>query len=56
MAIEGVMSQQDLVAGLDAPDWFVTLQAVTTAATRIRGSIVGDPEVEAIVRQTRCAC
>ena len=49
MAIEREMSQQDLAAALDAPDWSVALQAVTTAAARIRGSIVGDPEVDVIV-------
>ena len=43
------MSHRDLLAALDAPDWSVTLQAVAAADTRIRGSIVGDPEIEEIV-------
>jgi len=49
MATEGVMSHQDLLAALDAPDWSVALQAVASAETRIRGSIVGDAEIEEIV-------
>ena len=49
MAIEGAMSQRDLMAALDAPDWSVVLQAVAAADTRIRGSMVGDPEIEEIV-------
>ena len=49
MAIEGAMSQRDLMAALDAPDWSVVLRAVAAADTRIRGSMVGDPEIEEIV-------
>ena len=49
MATEGVMSHRDLLAALEAPDWSVALQAVAAADTRIRGSIVGDPEIEEIV-------
>ena len=49
MATEGAMSHRDLLAALDAPDWSVALQAVASADTRIRGSIVGDPEIEEIV-------
>jgi len=49
MAIEGAMSRRDLMAALDAPDWSVALQAVAAADTRIRGSMVGDPEIEEIV-------
>lgn len=49
MAIEGAMSQRALIAALDAPDWSVALQAVAAADTCIRGSIVGDPEIEEIV-------
>jgi nitrogen fixation/metabolism regulation signal transduction histidine kinase len=49
MATEGVMSHRDLLAALEAPDWSVALQAVASADTRIRGSIVGDPEIEEIV-------
>jgi len=49
MATEGAMSHGDLLAALDAPDWSVALQAVAAADTRIRGSIVGDPEIEEIV-------
>jgi len=51
MATEGVMSHRDLLAALDAPDWSVALQAVASADTRIRGSIVGDPEIEEIVEK-----
>lgn len=43
------MSLQDLLAALEAPDWSVALQAVGAADVRIRGSIIGDPEVEEIV-------
>ncbi len=49
MATEGVMSHRDLLAALDAPDWSVALQAVAAADTRLRGSILGDPEIEEIV-------
>lgn len=49
MATEGVMSHRELLAALEAPDWSVALQAVTAADTRIRGSIVGDPEIDEIV-------
>lgn len=49
MATEGAMSHGDLLAALDAADWSVALQAVVAANTRIRGSIVGDPEIEEIV-------
>src|SRR5437870_4750798 len=49
MGIEGAKSQEDLLAALDAPDWSIALQAVATADTRIRGSIVGDLEVDEIV-------
>jgi len=49
MATEGMMSHRDLLAALEAPDWSVALQAVATADARIRGSIVGDPEIEEIV-------
>jgi len=38
-----------LLAALDALDWSVALQAVAAADVRIRGSIVGDPEIEEIV-------
>ena len=43
------MSLQDLLGALDAPDWSVALQAVGAADMRIRGSIIGDPEIEEIV-------
>jgi nitrogen fixation/metabolism regulation signal transduction histidine kinase len=49
MGTEEALSQPELLAALDAPDWSVTLQAVALAETRIRGSIVGDPKVEEIV-------
>jgi nitrogen fixation/metabolism regulation signal transduction histidine kinase len=49
MATEGAMSHGDLLAALDASDWSVALQAVVAANTRIRGSIVGDAEIEEIV-------
>lgn len=49
MAIEERMSLQDLLGALDAPDWSVALQAVGAADMRIRGSIIGDPEIEEIV-------
>jgi len=49
MATEGVRSHRHLLAALDALDWSVALQAVAAAAARIRGSIVGDPEIEEIV-------
>jgi two-component system, NtrC family, nitrogen regulation sensor histidine kinase NtrY len=49
MATEGVRSHRHLLAALDALDWSVALQAVAAADARIRGSIVGDPEIEEIV-------
>jgi nitrogen fixation/metabolism regulation signal transduction histidine kinase len=49
MATEGAMSHRDLLASLDALDWSIVLQAVAAADARIRGSIVGDPEIEEIV-------
>jgi nitrogen fixation/metabolism regulation signal transduction histidine kinase len=49
MATDEAMSRRDLLAALEAPDWSVALQAVAIADTRIRGSILGDPEVEEIV-------
>jgi nitrogen fixation/metabolism regulation signal transduction histidine kinase len=51
MATEGAMSHRELLAALDAQDWSVAVQAVGTAATRIRGSIVGDPEIGEIVEK-----
>ena len=49
MATEQRMSFQDLLDALDASDWSVALQAVSSADVRLRGSIVGDPETEEIV-------
>src|SRR5438128_1457250 len=51
MVTEGTMSHRDLLAALVAPDWSVALQAVAAADTRIRGSMVGDPEIEEVVAQ-----
>lgn len=51
MATEGAISHRKLLAALDAQDWSVAVQAVGTAATRIRGSIVGDPEIGEIVEK-----
>lgn len=48
MATEA-LAHPELLAALDASDWSVALQAVSVAGTRIRGSIVGDPNVEEIV-------
>jgi len=48
MATEA-LPHPELLAALDASDWSVALQAVSVAGTRIRGSIVGDPNVEEIV-------
>jgi nitrogen fixation/metabolism regulation signal transduction histidine kinase len=49
MATEGAMSHGDLLASLGALDWSIVLQAVAAADARIRGSIVGDSEIEEIV-------
>lgn len=49
MATEGEMTHRGLLAALDAPDWSIALQAVAAATTRIRDSIIGDPEIEEIV-------
>ena len=49
MATDEQLAHPELLAALDTPDWSVTLQAVSVAETRIRGSIVGDPKVEEIV-------
>ena len=48
MATELELAHSELLAGLDAPDWSVTLQAVAVADTRIRGSIVGDLKVDEV--------
>jgi signal transduction histidine kinase len=48
MATEA-LAHPELLAALDASDWSVALQAVSVAGTRIRGSIIGDPNVEEIV-------
>lgn len=49
MVTEGAMSLGELLAALDSSDWSVALRAVSAADMRIRGSIVGDPEIEEIV-------
>ncbi|MGA9773780.1 MAG: ATP-binding protein [Blastocatellia bacterium] len=49
MATDEAFAIRELLRALDAPDWSVALQAVTVADGCIRGSIVGDPEVEEIV-------
>jgi nitrogen fixation/metabolism regulation signal transduction histidine kinase len=49
MAIEEVMSEPDLLAALDAPDWPVALRAVALADKRLSGCIVGDPGIDRIV-------
>lgn len=49
MATEGAMPLGELLAALDSSDWSVALRAVSAADIRIRGSIVGDPEIEEIV-------
>lgn len=51
MVTDGAMSHRDLLAALVAPDWSIALQAVAAADTRIRGSMVGDPEIEEVVAQ-----
>jgi nitrogen fixation/metabolism regulation signal transduction histidine kinase len=51
MVTEGAMSHRDLLAALVAPDWSIALEAVAAAATRIRGSMIGDPEIEEVVAQ-----
>lgn len=48
MATDG-LAHPELLAALDAPDWSVALQAVSVAGTRIRGSIIGDPNAAEIV-------
>jgi nitrogen fixation/metabolism regulation signal transduction histidine kinase len=49
MATEEVMSERDLLAVLDSPDWPVALRAVAIADKRISGCIVGDPGIDKIV-------
>lgn len=49
MATDETLTQRDLLAALESPDWSATVQAVAAAETRLRGSIVGDPPVEEIV-------
>ncbi len=49
MATDETLTHRDLLAALDSPDWSATVQAVAAAETRLRGSIVGDPQVEEIV-------
>lgn len=48
MATEA-LAHPELLAGLDASDWSVVLEAVSVAGTRIRGSVFGDPKAEEIV-------
>jgi nitrogen fixation/metabolism regulation signal transduction histidine kinase len=45
------MDTDELLAELAAPDWSVTLRAVGTAEARVKGSIMGDPKVEEIVKK-----
>jgi nitrogen fixation/metabolism regulation signal transduction histidine kinase len=45
------MDTDELLAELDSTDWSVTLRAVGIAETHIIGSIVGDPNVEGIVKK-----
>ncbi len=45
------MDTDELLAELAAPDWSVTLRAVGIAEARVRGSIMGDPKVEEIVKK-----
>jgi nitrogen fixation/metabolism regulation signal transduction histidine kinase len=49
MATDEGLAHTKLLAALGAPDWSVTLQAVAVADARVRGSIVGDPQVDEIV-------
>lgn len=49
MATEETMSPGELLAALDSSDWSVALRAVSAADMRMRGSMVGDPEIEEIV-------
>lgn len=48
MATEA-LAHPELLAALEASDWSVALQAVSVAGTRIRGSIIGDPDAGEIV-------
>jgi nitrogen fixation/metabolism regulation signal transduction histidine kinase len=43
------MTHQELLAGLDAGDWSVVLQAVSVADSTIRGAVLGDPRGDEIV-------
>jgi nitrogen fixation/metabolism regulation signal transduction histidine kinase len=49
MAINEGLDHPDLLAALGAADWSVALDAVSAAGTRIRASVIGDPDVEQIV-------
>ncbi|MBV9181195.1 MAG: HAMP domain-containing histidine kinase [Acidobacteria bacterium] len=49
MATEEMLSERDLLAALDSPDWPVALRAVAVADKLIRGCIVGDPGIEKVV-------
>jgi nitrogen fixation/metabolism regulation signal transduction histidine kinase len=49
MGTDGAFGHSELLAALDAADWSVALQAVAVAESRIRRSILGDPDVEEIV-------
>ena len=49
MATDEAFATRELLGKLGAPDWSVALQAVAVAEERIRGSIVGEAEVEEIV-------
>ncbi len=49
MAIDKTLGHPELLAALDGSDWPATVEAVTLADTRLRGSIVGDSGIEEIV-------
>ncbi len=49
MATDQDLTYPELLTALDAPDWSITLQAVSVADKRIRSAVVGDPNVEELV-------
>jgi nitrogen fixation/metabolism regulation signal transduction histidine kinase len=51
MAINDPAEGQDLLRGLSANDWSVTLEAVTAAERALRDTIVGDAQTDPIVEK-----
>lgn len=49
MATDQAMSHSELLTALEDTDWTIAARAVGFAESRLRGAIVGDPEIETLV-------